>query len=190
MLFRSPTPAPSVTTPTAASSKPAPTTQTSSSASKPVAATAKPSVSKPGAEKPSATTKLVAAIEPSTVKSTTKTSGSPAKKQAVASKATAPKSVAITKVGKAKRGFTVSWKKPAKAARAQISGYQIRWSTKSTMKGAKKLIVKGAGKTSAKVSKLKGGTKYYVQVRTYRIIDGKRIYSNWSKAKPVTTKRK
>lgn len=58
------------------------------------------------------------------------------------------------------------------------------------MKSAKKLTVKGAGKTSAKVSKLKGGTKYYVQVRTYRIVDGKRIYSNWSKAKPVTTKRK
>jgi superfamily II DNA/RNA helicase len=38
-------------------------------------------------------------------------------------------------------------------------------------------------------SKLKGGKKYYVCVRTYRTIKGKTYYSLWSAKKAVTTKK-
>ncbi|WP_305117852.1 fibronectin type III domain-containing protein [uncultured Adlercreutzia sp.] len=100
-----------------------------------------------------------------------------------------PKGTSVSKLSKAKRGFTVKWKKPSKKARSQIDGYQVRCSTKSNMKGAKTLKAKGASKTSAKVSKLKGGKTYYVQVRSYKKVGGKTYYSGWSKAKTVKTKK-
>ncbi len=104
-----------------------------------------------------------------------------------------PKGTSVKKLKKAKRGFTVTWKKPSKAALKQTTGYQVRWSPKKSMKGAKAKAVKAtssAGKKCAlKVSKLKGGKKYYVQVRTYKKVSDKTYYSGWSKAKAVKTKK-
>ena len=40
-----------------------------------------------------------------------------------------------------------------------------------------------------KVSKLKGGKKYYVRVCAYKKVGGKYYYSAWSKAKAVKTKK-
>ncbi|WP_286142407.1 fibronectin type III domain-containing protein [Adlercreutzia caecimuris] len=108
-------------------------------------------------------------------------------------KVTPPKGTSVKKLKKAKRGFTVAWKKPGKAALKQTTGYQVRWSLKKSMKGAKTKTVKAttsAGKKcTLKVSKLKGGKKYYVQVRTYKKASGKTYYSGWSKAKAVKTKK-
>ena len=104
-----------------------------------------------------------------------------------------PKATSVKKLKAAKRGFTVIWKKPSKAALKQTTGYQVRWSLKKSMKGAKTKTVKAttvAGKKcTLKISKLKGGKKYYVQVRTYKKASGKTYYSSWSKAKAVKTKR-
>ncbi len=100
-----------------------------------------------------------------------------------------PKGVKATSAKAMKKGLKLTWKKPSKKARSQIDGYQVRCSTKSNMKGAKTLKVKGASKTSAKVSKLKGGKTYYVQVRSYKKAGGKTYYSGWSKAKTVKTKK-
>lgn len=76
--------------------------------------------------------------------------------------------------------FTVKWKKVSGA-----KGYQIRYSTRSSMSGAKKILTT---KKSRKIKKLKAGTKYYVQVRAYKKSKGKKIYGKWSKKKSVTTK--
>ncbi|WP_304598054.1 fibronectin type III domain-containing protein [Adlercreutzia caecimuris] len=99
----------------------------------------------------------------------------------------------MKKLKKAKRGFTVTWKKPSKAALKQTAGYQVRWSLKKSMKSAKTKTVKASSsagkKCTLKVSKLKGGKKYYVQVRTYKKASGKTYYSSWSKAKAVKTKK-
>ncbi len=104
-----------------------------------------------------------------------------------------PKATSVKKLKKAKKGFTVAWKKPSKAALKQTTGYQVRWSLKKSMKGAKTKTVKAttsAGrKCTLKVSKLKGGKKYYVQVRAYKKASGKTYYSGWSKAKAVKTKK-
>ena len=97
-----------------------------------------------------------------------------------------PPATSVSKLKRAKRGFTVKWKKQPKK---WTTGYQVRYSLKKSMKGAKKLTVKGAKKTSAKVSKLKGGKKYYVQVRSYKKVGKKAYYSPWSKAKAVKTKK-
>ena len=43
-------------------------------------------------------------------------------------------------------------------------------------------------KTKSTLKKLKGGKKYYVQVRTYTISKNVKYYSKWSKKKAVKTK--
>ncbi|MEE0706318.1 MAG: fibronectin type III domain-containing protein, partial [Adlercreutzia sp.] len=105
-----------------------------------------------------------------------------------------PKGTSVKgKVAAGKKSFTVKWSKLSKANLKQATGYQIRYSLKKTMKGAKVKTVKAtssAGKKCAlKVSKLKGGKKYYVQVRTYKKVGGKTYCSGWSKAKTVKVKK-
>lgn len=97
-----------------------------------------------------------------------------------------PPATTLSKVKATKKGFKTTWKKQSKA---WTSGYQVRWSTAKSMKGAKKATLKNAKRTSLKVSKLKGGKKYYVQVRTFKKVGKKTYYSPWSKAKAVKTKK-
>lgn len=88
-----------------------------------------------------------------------------------------------------KKAFTVTWKKQTKKmSTSHVTGYQICYSTKSSMSDSKKIKVKGYTKTSKKISKLKAGKKYYVKVRTYKVVNGKTYYSAWSKKKSVKTK--
>lgn len=104
-----------------------------------------------------------------------------------------PKGTSISKLTKGKKAFTVKWKKPSKANLKQTTGYQVRWSTAKSMKGAKSKTVKATSaagkKCQLKVTKLKANKKYYVQVRTYKKVGGKMYYSSWSKAKAVKTKK-
>ena len=106
-----------------------------------------------------------------------------------------PTGTSVSKLTKAKRAFTVKWKKPSKANLKQTTGYQVRWSTskKFTKKATKTMTVKATSaagrKCTLKVSKLKAKKTYYVQVRTYKKVGGKTYYSSWSKAKAVKTKR-
>ena len=96
-----------------------------------------------------------------------------------------PKSYVTDLDGKSK-AFKVKWKKKT----AQTSGYQIRYSTSSTFKTkyTKTLKVKGYNHSYKTIKNLKADKKYYVKVRTYKIVDGKYYYSAWSKKKTVRTK--
>lgn len=95
-----------------------------------------------------------------------------------------PKSTAISSLTKDSKAFTVKWKK----CTTQTSGYEIRYSTSSSMTDAKKKLVSGTSTTSKKITGLKAGTKYYVQVRTYKTVNGTKYYSSWCTKKSVTTK--
>ena len=101
----------------------------------------------------------------------------------------------MKKLSKAKKAFTVTWKRPTKAHLKQTTGYQVRWSTskKFTKKTTKVKTIKktaSAGKKcSLRVSKLKAKKTYYVQVRTYKKVGKATYYSAWSKAKTVKTKK-
>lgn len=95
-----------------------------------------------------------------------------------------PKATKVINLTKASKAFTTKVKKVS-----GVTGYQVRYATAKSMRGAKVKTVKGASKTSLKVTKLKAGKKYYVQVRTYKTVDGKKYYSAWSAAKTVTTKK-
>ena len=80
--------------------------------------------------------------------------------------------------------------KLTKMAKKRVTGYQIQLATDSKFtKNKKEVTVKGYSKASKKVSKLQGGKKYYVRIRTYMTVNGEKCYSPWSKVKTVTTKK-
>lgn len=92
------------------------------------------------------------------------------------------------KVSKGKKSFTAKWKKQSKKNQKKFNGYQIRYSLKSDMSGAKTTTASKSSK-SKKIKKLQAKKKYYVQVRTYTKANGNTFYSNWSSKKSVTTKK-
>ena len=100
-----------------------------------------------------------------------------------------PKATSISSLKAGSKKFTVKWKKQA----TQTTGYQVQYSASSKFSKAKAVTVGKNTTVSKKISKLSGKKKYYVRVRTYKTvkINGKsiRIYSGWSKAKTVTTKK-
>ena len=55
-------------------------------------------------------------------------------------------------------------------------------------KNKKTVTIKKQKTTKTTVKKLKAKKKYYVRMRTYKIVNGKKVYSAWSKIKTVKTK--
>lgn len=79
-----------------------------------------------------------------------------------------------------KKGVKITWNKVKTA-----KGYQIKYSAKKNMKGAKTVT---SGALSKKITKLKPGKRYYFKVRAYKTADGSRIYGGWSSTKSVKVK--
>ena len=95
-----------------------------------------------------------------------------------------PKSASIKKVKGAKKAISVTWKKVS-----GVSGYEIQVATDKKFKKNKKTVnIKKQKTTKTTIKKLKAKKKYYVRVRTYKIVNGKKVYSAWSKVKSVKTK--
>ena len=94
----------------------------------------------------------------------------------------APKKQGISLVNKIKKQLTIKWKKNTKA-----SGYQVVYSTNKKFTG-KKTVRKAKTTTSYKIKGLKKGKKYYVKVRSYKTVNGKRIYGAYSTVKKATIK--
>ncbi len=128
--------------------------------------------SKP-ATKPSESATTPSTTQPTTKPSTTKNT-----------KTVKPKKTSIKKLSKGKKKFTVTWAKVS-----GVKGYQIQYSSdKKFKKNNKSVTVTKQKSTKATVKKLKSKKKYYVRVRTYKTVNGKKIYSSWSKVKSVKTK--
>lgn len=81
---------------------------------------------------------------------------------------------------KAKKA-TVKWKRVS-----GVDGYVVEYSTKANMKSAKKKNVKAISVT---LKNLKKGKKYYVRVRGYKVVDGKKAYTQYSAVKSVKIKK-
>lgn len=96
-----------------------------------------------------------------------------------------PKSTKLKSLTASSKGFTAKWS----AVTTQTTGYQLQYSTGSKFTNAKTVSVSSGKTTSKKVSKLSAKKKYYVRVRTYKTVSGKKYYSAWSAAKTVTTKK-
>lgn len=170
------------------------TTEPDTSATEPSTAVTKPSteISQPAnstTAKPSSTTVTVASTSAttqpsnltsaSTVKSSVSSTSTTAK-----STASKPKKTSIKKLKKGKKSITILWEKSA-----GVKGYQIQLATDKKFKKNKKIVTIKKQKTTKKtVKKLKSKKKYFVRVRTYKTVNGKKVYSSWSKIKSVKTK--
>ncbi|MCR5106148.1 MAG: glycosyl hydrolase 53 family protein, partial [Eubacterium sp.] len=95
-----------------------------------------------------------------------------------------PKKTGISKLVKGKKSFTIK----AKTVKQQATGYQIQYSTNKNFSVKKTVTIKNNKITSKAVKGLKSKTKYYVRVRTFKTVKGKKYYSDWSKVKTVKTK--
>ena len=92
--------------------------------------------------------------------------------------------VPTVKLTALKKGLRVTLSKKVTNA----SGYQIEYSLNKNMKSAKYVSVSASAKYK-NVTKLKAKKKYYVRIRAYRTINGKKVYANWSSKKAITTKK-
>lgn len=95
-----------------------------------------------------------------------------------------PKKTAISKLTTPAAGqITVTWKKGS-----NITGYQVAYSLDKAFSDQTLKTVKGSGKTSLTLKNLNSRKTYYVRVRTYKTVSGKKYYSAWSASKYVKTK--
>ena len=95
-----------------------------------------------------------------------------------------PATTKVKKVKATKKSLTIKWSKVKGA-----SGYEIQVATdKKFKKNKKSILVKKQKTTSAKIKKLKSKKKYYVRVRTYKVVGRKKVYSSWINGKATKTK--
>lgn len=97
-----------------------------------------------------------------------------------------PKKTTVSKVTSPKaKQLKVTYKKVS-----GVTGYQVTYSTSSkfTDKTTKTTTVKGVSKLSKTVKSLKSGKTYYVKVRSYKTVDGKKYYSDYTKVKKIKVK--
>lgn len=110
---------------------------------------------------------------------------------ATGSHRTALKKVAVTvipegtkiksaKALKGKKKVRLTWKRNRAA-----TGYQIQYSRYHSMKKAEQQRIRKNRIIKKTISRLKKGKRYYVRIRTYKTVGGKKYYSNWSGKKRV-----
>lgn len=96
----------------------------------------------------------------------------------------APKKQTATVSNKVKRKLTVSWKKDTKA-----TGYQVVYASNSKFtKSVKSVRISKNTTKSYTIKNLKKGKTVYVKVRSYKTVDGKRIYGAYSTVKKAVVK--
>lgn len=92
-----------------------------------------------------------------------------------------PKSVKLSTVKSIKtKAIKVTWKKDT-----AVTGYEVYYSLKSNFKDAKKVTVTKNKTVSATIKKLTKNKTYYVKVRAYKTVKGKKIYGAYSSVKKV-----
>ena len=94
-----------------------------------------------------------------------------------------PKAVSLSSLTPGTRQLTVKWNKGV-----SVTGYEVQYALKKSFSGAKKVNIAKAGTVSTVINKLATGKTYYVRVRAYRTVKGKKYYSAWSKVKGVKVK--
>ena len=90
----------------------------------------------------------------------------------------------VKKLVSKKKAIVVYWNKVS-----GVDGYLIQLATdKKFKKNRKSLIVAKQNASKKTVKKLKAKKKYFVRVRAYKTVNGKKSYGKWSKIKSVKTK--
>lgn len=81
--------------------------------------------------------------------------------------------VVIKQNNKKKMSLLVKW-----LPRKKMSGYEVEYAKKSSFQGKKTIVSKE--KRNVTISGLKKGDTYYVRIRTYQVVNGKKYYSAYS----------
>ncbi|MBP3233527.1 MAG: glycoside hydrolase family 9 protein [Eubacterium sp.] len=85
---------------------------------------------------------------------------------------------------KKKQAVTLSWSKKSGA-----TGYQIQYATNKKFKSKKVVEITGSDITTTRIKKLKKKKTYYIRVRAYKTVSGRKQYSAWSTKKKVKIKK-
>lgn len=97
-----------------------------------------------------------------------------------------PPKTSISSLKAKRKSLAVKWTKKI----TETTGYVIQYSTSSTFKSGNKTVTVTSYKiTSKTISKLAGGKKYYVRIRTYKTVGKTKFYSAWSAKKAIVTKK-
>lgn len=92
-----------------------------------------------------------------------------------------PKKQSVTSIkSPSYKKIKVYWKKDK-----TVSGYQVQYSTSSKFNKDRKALTVSKKYRYKTIKTSKSNRKYYVRVRAYKVIDGKKVYGSWSKAKSV-----
>ena len=78
----------------------------------------------------------------------------------------------------------ITWKK-----NTAVTGYQIQYSLKSSFASPKTKTISKNSQIATTISSLAKGKKYYVRIRSFKTVSGKKYYSAWSAAKATTIKK-
>lgn len=97
--------------------------------------------------------------------------------------ASKPAKTKVQKISAGKKSITAQWKKVA-----GVSAYQVQIATNKKFSKNKKTFKVSKKSTKVKIKKLKAKKVYYVRVRSYKIKNGKKVYSKWSTVRKVKTK--
>lgn len=93
-----------------------------------------------------------------------------------------PAKTSISKVTNTKgKKILIRWKK-----NLSVTGYQIMYSTSKTFSSGNKTVnIKRNSVTSKIITGLTKGKRYYIRIRTYKTVSGKKYYSGWSLTKNI-----
>ena len=94
----------------------------------------------------------------------------------------APKKQSVSLINKIRRQLTMKWSQNKK-----VSGYEVIYSTNSKFTNSK-TVRKAKKTTTYTVKGLRRGKTYYAKVRSYKTVDGKRIYGSFSTVKKATVR--
>ena len=94
-----------------------------------------------------------------------------------------PKAVALVGLTAGKQQLTVTWKKGV-----VNTWYEIQYGLKKNFAGAKTIAIKKAATVKTVLKNLTTGKTYYVRIRAYKTVNGKKYYSAWSKAMSAKVK--
>ena len=89
----------------------------------------------------------------------------------------------VKKIKATSKSLKITWKR-----KSGVNGYEIQYSTSKKFKKAKIIKIKKSKAKSKIIKKLKRKKKYYIRIRTFKIIKGKIYRSKWSKKKVKKTK--
>ena len=95
-----------------------------------------------------------------------------------------PAKTSISTLTAGTKKLTVKWAKKT----TQVSGYQIQYSTSKSFSSYKTKTLTKNSTVSTALTGLSAKKTYYVRIRTYKTVNGVKIYSGWSTVKSLKTK--